>query len=323
MVQWLKSSVLDALGFGDASPSPTRHKRRATSDGKRRHRAARNDTAACRSAQYVTYPGVKSTFYRPQTKGQPRKTPLRDASVHVVPTAAKVAAHSDDESGLSTGTDLPAGFGTDEDVFEPVVPKINISTTKASAKKGKDEWLTDPIGKAHDVASRGMNKRPLIRNDTQAPEYALRDIEIRRLIQHEVQEPEYALRDTEIRDGILELRNTMSGFSSRLFSFKIDAPKTDLNASFFGNFSAETAKIIGCVASGGPGGVEGWKEMFSDMDKRKALVCAIVGNVIVEQVFQHMFFGGTPVDVMDVVKLQDVHMDEDGTYSLTCANQVA
>jgi hypothetical protein len=332
MAQWLKDSVLDVLGFGDNSPAPTpRYKRRATSDRKWRHKAARYDGAAYRSAPYVTYPGqVKGTYYRPGSMKQPPKAPLR-----VAPTAEKVVSYSDDKGVSSTGTDLPAGFGTDEEALEPVIPKANFqrmprtpsvhevkaspstskaspvrkvssapaaesfaetksSTTKASAPKKRDPWLTNPIGKAHDVAN--MSPDP------------------RCLIQRVVGEPEYALRDIEIRDGITKLHTCMSSFSKHLFSFKVDEPETALTSSFFAKFSAETAKVIGCVASGGPGGVEGWKEMFSDTSKRRALVCAIVGNVVTEQVFQHMFFGGIPENVMDVARLQEVHKDEDGMF---------
>jgi hypothetical protein len=332
MAQWLKDSVLDVLGFGDNSPAPTpRYKRRATSDRKWRHKAARYDGAAYRSAPYVTYPGqVKGTYYRPGSMKQPPKAPLR-----VAPTAEKVVSYSDDKGVSSTGTDLPAGFGTDEEALEPVIPKANFqrmprtpsvhevkaspstskaspvrkvssapaaesfaetksSTTKASAPKKRDPWLTNPIGKAHDVAN--MSPDP------------------RCLIQRVVGEPEYALRDIEIRDGITKLHTCMSSFSKHLFSFKVDEPETALTSSFFAKFSAETAKVIGCVASGGLGGVEGWKEMFSDTSKRRALVCAIVGNVVTEQVFQHMFFGGIPENVMYVARLQEVHKDEDGMF---------
>jgi hypothetical protein len=330
MAQWLKDSVLDVLGFGDNSPAPTpRHKRRATSDGKRKHKAARYDGAAYRGAPYATCPGqVKGTYYRPSSATQPPKAPLR-----VAPTAEKVVAHSDDKNVLSTGTNLPAGFGTDEEVIEPQIPNINLqrmsptpsvhevtaspspskaspvqkvspapaaesftqtksSMAKTSATKKVDPWLTNPNTKAHDVADMGPNSRWLFQRDAE--------------------EPEYALRDIEIRDGITRLRTCMSSFSKHLFSFKMDAPETALTSVFFAKFSAETAKVIGCVASGGPGGVEGWKEMFSDTRKRRALVCAIVGNVVTEQAFQHMFFGGVAEDVMDVTKLQEVHKDEDG-----------
>jgi hypothetical protein len=85
----------------------------------------------------------------------------------------------------------------------------------------------------------------------------------------------------------------------------------------FGSMSRETVKIIGCVASGGPEGEDGWRSLFYDQEKRHALVCAILGNVISEQVLQHIFFGGAPEDIEDVAILQERHRDADGTSPIS------
>jgi hypothetical protein len=129
------------------------------------------------------------------------------------------------------------------------------------------------------------------------------------LIQKEIQEPEYALRYAEIRDGMWEVMAQMQRFSNSFF--KSERPVT-VDAKFFSTLAPETAKVIGCVASGGPGGVKGWHNLFIEDDKRRALVCAIMGNVLVEQVFQHMFFGGSAAQIETLTQIQADHRNADG-----------
>ncbi|KAH8728458.1 hypothetical protein GQ44DRAFT_647100 [Phaeosphaeriaceae sp. PMI808] len=96
------------------------------------------------------------------------------------------------------------------------------------------------------------------------------------------------------------------------FAFEVVPSGTTLPQRFFKQFSAETVKVIGCLASGGPGGVQGWHDLFLDVPKRQALVCAIISNVLVEQVFQHIFFGGIAKHVKNLTMLQEQHCNEDG-----------
>ena len=139
---------------------------------------------------------------------------------------------------------------------------------------------------------------------------------VKRAIQKEVKEPEYALRDVEIRDGLWHLMDLMERLTKKFFNFEVPphVRKVYLE-SFFREFSPETAKVIGCVASGGPGGVEGWHDLFINEQKRRALVLAIIGNVLVEQVFQHMFFGGIAKHIKRLTDLQNKYRNEDGKCS--------
>jgi hypothetical protein len=138
------------------------------------------------------------------------------------------------------------------------------------------------------------------------------------LIQRSIREPEYSLRDVEIRDGLWQIYSQMEDFSRVHFAFDLqkDAHHVALK-SMFGSMSRETVRIIGCVASGGPEGEDGWHSLFYDQEKRHALVCAILGNVISEQVLQHIFFGGAPEDIEAVAILQERHRDADGTSSIS------
>jgi hypothetical protein len=133
------------------------------------------------------------------------------------------------------------------------------------------------------------------------------------MIQESIGEPEYALRDVEVRDGLWQIMNQMEEFSKAHFTFDVpeDAHHIALTETFR-SMSKETVKVIGCVASGGPEGEQGWRSLFYDQEKRQALVCAIIGNVISEQVLQHIFFGGEPGQVRAVARLQSEYQNEDG-----------
>jgi hypothetical protein len=131
----------------------------------------------------------------------------------------------------------------------------------------------------------------------------------------DIQDPEYALCDVEIRDGLWHLMNLMDRLAQRYFAFDIHQHNSTIPKSFFNQISPETARLVGCVASGGPGGVQGWHYLFLDGQKRRPLVMAIVGNGLVEQVFRHIFFGGIAKHVRMLTELQKEHKNEDGKFT--------
>ncbi|KAF1851572.1 uncharacterized protein K460DRAFT_240622, partial [Cucurbitaria berberidis CBS 394.84] len=131
-------------------------------------------------------------------------------------------------------------------------------------------------------------------------------------IENEIKEPEYALRDAEIRDGLWQIMDQMERFALAFFQFEHLSEDGVLPTRWYKDLTPQTAKIIGCVASGGPAGVHGWHDLFIDEQKRRALVCAIIGNVLVEQVFQHILFGGRAAEIKAVAALQEKHRNEDG-----------
>ena len=130
-----------------------------------------------------------------------------------------------------------------------------------------------------------------------------------------LQEPLYAVRDAEIRDALWEMASQIQRFAKQHFSFQV-SDEAQLR-SVLPILPRETVKIIGNVASGGPTGAKGWEELFLDKEKRQALVSAIVGNVLVEQVLQHLFFGGSQVQVKQVEVVQFRLRNEDGKFALT------
>lgn len=157
-------------------------------------------------------------------------------------------------------------------------------------KSNKEKWTSQPNRQARDVL--GDNGRDIAGLLTS------------------LKEPRYVCVDTEIGDSADDIMQQIQAFAEDNFNFAVSDRR--LLRLALKSLSKETVKIIGCVASGGPAGAEGWKDLFLETDKRKALVCAIIGNVLSEQVLQHLFFGGTAAQIQAVADIQFQHKDEDG-----------
>lgn len=181
-------------------------------------------------------------------------------------------------------------------VSEPPSSKSPVSKTPPTMTKtkpwdslnSKEKWSTKPNRRAREVLE-----------DNHDPAVLLEDL----------QEPAYACHDMEIRDGIRKTMSQIEDFANAHFDFEIE--DNTLLRPALKSMAKETAKIIACVASGG------WEELFLASDKRKALVCAIIGNVLVEQVFQHIFFGGTEAQIKEVAAIQEQHQNDDGFHRTT------
>ena len=136
-------------------------------------------------------------------------------------------------------------------------------------------------------------------------------------------EPEYAFRDAEIRDGLWGLVSSIEDFAEKYFSKGAhdDRTTTDENEDimvkkeWFETLRPETAKLVNCVASGGPSGLMGWHGLFVNREKMQAVVCEMIGNVLTEQVLQHEFFGGGEEGLGAVRGVQREGKDADGEFT--------
>lgn len=165
------------------------------------------------------------------------------------------------------------------------------STPPWEALPPTQKWSTQPKRYARDLLSSNGNNASAIPNA--------------------LHEPASVCYNTEIRDGLRQLTFQIRDLAASYFGFPADVTRL---RSVLSSLPRETVGIIGCVASGGPGGAKGWASLFLEAEKREALVCAVVGNVVVEQVFQHLFFGGTEEQVKAMGEIQFTHRHEDGTY---------
>jgi hypothetical protein len=197
-------------------------------------------------------------------------------------------------------------------IQKPVPPKMTkapvVRRIKTLPKKTDTKPVDEPWARGIETPEMWAT-RPNKRAREMLKSYPQR---ARQFIQAEVQEPEYALRDVEIRDGLWHLMDLMERLSKQTCDNSMPSGIfRETIEDRFKEFTPETAKIIGCVASGGPGGAEGWKHLFVNLEKRRALVQAIIGNVLVEQVFQHMFFGGIHRHIIRLGEMQETHKNED------------
>lgn len=134
-------------------------------------------------------------------------------------------------------------------------------------------------------------------------------------IRAELGEPEYSYRDTEVRDMLWQLMDKIEYFAEEFFQFEIPMDMKRQTKAFQ-NMRPETVKIIGYVAGDGPFGAWGWTRLLTDRLKRKALICAIFGNVLVEQVFKHPCFGTDAPLLESLSKLEDELEDANGKIQL-------
>jgi hypothetical protein len=178
-----------------------------------------------------------------------------------------------------------------------LVPHPSPSTSKPKTNRptltSATTWSKQPNSHARTLlAAHGNNKKAFLRS---------------------LEDPLYAVRDAEIRDALREMASQIQDFAQQHFSFQV-TDETQLR-SVLPILPRETVRIIGFVASGGPVGAKGWEELFLDSQKRQALVCAIVGNVLVEQVLQHLFFGGEKLQLKQMERVQDKLRHDDGEFA--------
>lgn len=247
---------------------------------------------------------VAEKLKRPQTSTKPSWLPPKKVTNPAIAqtTTTKVS----NPTSPDTSPTLPAGIKT---VTIPTSGPSKVDKPWVPGMSQMDKWATQPNKVAREILGRFPT-----------PSKA------RQFIQDQLHEPEYALRDVEIRDGLWHMMDLMERLSKTFFDGELEfgtATTEQKLRTCFEEFSPETAKIIGCVASGGPQGVDGWKKLFTSTMSRRALVMAIIGNVLVEQVFEHIFFSGIAHHIKVLADLQTKHKNEDGMSSSLQTYQAA
>jgi len=133
-------------------------------------------------------------------------------------------------------------------------------------------------------------------------------------IEHSV-EPAYVERDAEVRDELWRITDRIEKFAKEHFAFDIPNNTDKKFRKWCSSMSINLKLIVGCIGAGGPGGASGWKELFVDKELRQALVCGVVGNVLVEQVFASLLFGATVEQREEVHRVQADHKSTDGKHT--------
>lgn len=204
-----------------------------------------------------------------------------------------------------TSSEIDPNRNDGEDIYTP--PSLHIGERPEGWEEftTQQKWQVKPNLRARELVAENLGRAKVA-------------------IEEEIEEPEYALRHAEIRDDLWQIMDQMERFAQEFFRFQFSPGKDGaVSNEWYQSLTPQTAKIIGCVASGGPAGVHGWHDLFINEQKRRALVCGIIGNVLVEQVFQHMFFGGRATNIQAVFALQEKHRNEDGKLTwLTKKNAI-
>ncbi|KAJ4358364.1 uncharacterized protein N0V89_002946 [Didymosphaeria variabile] len=220
------------------------------------------------------------------------------------------------EKGTGTpGPKLVLSSGPDTK-FQPVSqikPPILKKPVKGTAVKPVTKSITKPVTKPVTKSTIKLVSEPAveppehIKERTAAPSRRLRNI-MKEYGEHpsscvgqvleELQEPVYSLRDVEVRDMMWQIQDGMEDiagfFKGSLPASWAESKSKTLARLYFDEDMRDvsTARVMKCVAGGRWKDEGEWHDIFADTNKRRALVCGIIGNVLVEQVFKHPFFGG-------------------------------
>ncbi|KAI1681202.1 Herpes-BLLF1 domain containing protein [Pyrenophora tritici-repentis] len=239
--------------------------------------------------------------------------PSLDALQNFPPTAPPPAGG---KTQPAVGKTQPAGAKT-----QPAGAKTHPTGARTHPTGGKTQpavGKTRPaVGKTQPTAGK---TQPEITNPSWDlhPNTRARVLGDKKLILAEIGEPEYACRDVEIRDAIWQIMDRMERFAKQHFDEEVDNAWTRderdgiVSEYWYMRMGFDTVKLIHCVASGGPLGVYGWHDIFLNEKKRRALVCAIIGKIITEQVFQHPFFGGSKENLKRIADSETKLRDDDG-----------
>lgn len=84
----------------------------------------------------------------------------------------------------------------------------------------------------------------------------------------------------------------------------------------------EVIRYIGCIAQGGPTGIDGWNYLLTNRTCRQALMIGIIGRALEEHVFSALFFGGQPRLTESLDKMERDQIDGEGKSKTWCVKMV-
>lgn len=215
----------------------------------------------------------------------------------------RVPVHKD--KSLSEATAKP-GPSTSRSIKTPAAKPIRkVPRNKSDPRPLLKEWTDNPSEQVQRIISKSTGLSAVDQ------------------IVEETQEPEYTIRDAEMRDMIWQIMDLTERLANAFFGDELTSTEAEISNDLLETFSLmdeSTSLIIGCIASGGPHGADGWHDLFIHPRKRRALVCGIIGNVLVEQVFKHPMFGADPRTIERLNQAQVDLQDDDGKLGSVLLN---
>jgi hypothetical protein len=129
-------------------------------------------------------------------------------------------------------------------------------------------------------------------------------------------EPAYVEHDAEAWDELWRITDRIEEFAKEHFAFDIPDNCTDEKfRKLCSSMSINLKLIVGCIGVGGPGAAGGLKELFVDKELRQALVCRVIGDMLMEQIFTSLLFGATVERREKVHHVQADHKSVDGKHT--------
>ncbi|KAL1612900.1 hypothetical protein SLS60_001130 [Paraconiothyrium brasiliense] len=241
--------------------------------------------------------------------------------------AATPAIESTPETGTGTPApklSFPSGPETKMQPVSQMKPLKLKKPVKETAVKPVAKPTSKPITKATIEPSEYLKEwkaAPSQRLRTIMEEYGQDPSACVEKVLKELQEPFYSLRDVEIRDMLWQIQDGMEHIADlfeKAYPNETSRERETMHmARAYGGEArrdVSTSRVMECVVGSRLIDKGETYDIFGDKDKRRAFVCGVIGNVLVEQVFKHPFLGG---DAQTIDALFDQQKDNRGEEAFT------
>ncbi|KAF2450560.1 hypothetical protein P171DRAFT_479643 [Karstenula rhodostoma CBS 690.94] len=202
-------------------------------------------------------------------------------------------------------------------VYQPAVDGPSQDKPVTSKKPPKEPVTKNSVEPVREPA---VEPPEYIKEWTEAPYQRLRTIyeehptSYLTEAQKELQEPVYAIRDVEVRDMMWQVQDgieEVAAFFQGTLPLVWGKEKSKTLTRIYPDRDPSTSRVLKGVVGMGWEDEEEWHDIFAGDEKRRALVCGIIGNVLIEQVFKHPFFGGDKPTIDTLFRIQRELRDED------------
>lgn len=122
-------------------------------------------------------------------------------------------------------------------------------------------------------------------------------------------------RDQEVCRRVHDLRERIVQFA---LAFTYETPKRQVRPKGLASRlcmdveNAQLIRYVGCLAYGGPNGVQDWDNLLANSETLAALVIGIISTALKEHVFSALWFGGTVEQIEELEYLEDRQRESDG-----------
>lgn len=130
-------------------------------------------------------------------------------------------------------------------------------------------------------------------------------------------DPEEFAADDYVSRKLTAVHNAIGELCKKHFDYKLAEAGCNSRENiqaFIGAQPYELIRHAAIVGVGGPGGDEGWEELFNEPVLRQALVCGIISRALKEHVLSSLAFGAPQDFLMELRVMEDEQSGRDGVY---------